>query len=45
MPEDKKVMVTTRIEKSVLKELQLIKLEHDLKSVSDAVKYLLDQKK
>jgi len=41
---DKKVMVTTRIEKSVLKELHKIKLDHDLKSVSDAIKYLIDKK-
>ncbi len=44
MAEDKKVMVTTRIEKSVLKELQLLKLEYDLKSVSDVIKHLLENK-
>ena len=43
--ESKKQMATTRIEKSVLKDLQRLKLELDKRSVSDVIKYLLEQKK
>ena len=43
MTEEKKM--TIRVDKSVVKQLHLIKLENDLKSVSDAIKLLLESKK